>query len=207
MKFNGFPSYKKKQKTIRIGNIYRPPQGNVDKFLEIIEDSLIDLDLNKIELLLVGDFNIDGLDKRNPTTKKLIELYKQYGLRQISKEPIRYAEAKDSCIDLCITNSNIISQFRTTNVIISDHQMIMLTRKKLKIKKKRCEFFGRSYRNYNKTEFQRKLQEMQWEEFDMANNVNEKWNSLLNKIKQELSLSCPILFFQNSTRERTMDNT
>ena len=62
----------KPNKTILFCNIYRPPQGNVDRFIEIIDDILSDLDLAKLELILMGDLNIDVLDKKNASTKKLI---------------------------------------------------------------------------------------------------------------------------------------
>ena len=162
-----------------------------------MDDTLSNLNLTKVELILMGDFNIDVLDTKNHATKKLIELSKQYGLRQkIIKEPTRYTETKSSCIDHGITNSDIISHVGTTNVNISDHQMIMLTRKQLKNFKKRCDFYGRSYRNDNKIDFQCRLQETQWDEFDMANNVSEKWNLLVHKISQELDTTCPIKKFK-----------
>ena len=46
-----------------IGNIYRPPQGNIDNFTQVLEDTLNSIDLNRTELYLMGDFNIDMLDK------------------------------------------------------------------------------------------------------------------------------------------------
>ena len=151
----------KPNKVILLGNMYRPPQGNIEHFIEIMDDTLSNLNLTKVELIIMGDFNIDVSDTKNPATKKLIELSKQYGLRQIIKEPTCYTETKSSCIDHGITNSDIITHVGTTNVNISDHQMIMLTRKQLKKFKKCCDFYGRSYRNYNKIDFQRRLQETQ----------------------------------------------
>ena len=43
-----------------------PPQGNIDSFIDTLEENLENLDLNKIELFLMGDFNIDWSDKNNP---------------------------------------------------------------------------------------------------------------------------------------------
>ena len=54
----------KPNKTILIANCYRPPQGNIDSFTKIFEDILEDLDLTKIEIFVIGDFNIDIFEKK-----------------------------------------------------------------------------------------------------------------------------------------------
>ena len=58
-------------KTIIIGNLYRPPQGNITSFIEYLENSFDMFDLDKVELFLMGDFNIDDADKSNVDSKKL----------------------------------------------------------------------------------------------------------------------------------------
>ena len=54
----------KTNKTILIANCYRPPQGNIDRLIEILENILDDMDLTKIEIFLLGDFNIDIFEKK-----------------------------------------------------------------------------------------------------------------------------------------------
>ena len=76
------------------------------------------------------------------------------GLRQLITEVTRYSPIKDSCLGLFFTNSDIISKVDVSNVDISDHQTIILTRKKPKFVKRKCDFIGRSYRNYSKDIFQ-----------------------------------------------------
>ena len=120
----------KPAKVILVGNIYRPPQGNIEAFIDILDNFISDLDLQKIEIILMGDFNIDVLDKKNVTTIKLLDMIKQYGLRQHIKEPTRYSPDRNSCIDLIITYSNIISKSGVANVNLSDHELVLLTRKK-----------------------------------------------------------------------------
>ena len=141
-------------RTILIGNVYRPPQGNIETFIQVLEDILTSIDLSKIELFILGDFNIDILEKKNPNTKKLLELIKTFGLRQLIKTPTRYSKDKNSLIDVIITNSDFISSSGVCDVNLSDHQMIIATRKKARAKKQKCNSNGRSYRNYNKQTFQ-----------------------------------------------------
>ena len=91
-------------KQIVIGNIYRPPQGNIDSFIEILEENVGNIDLTKVELFLTGDFNIDWSEKDNPNFFKLLELTKSLGLRQLIRDVTRPTLNTNSCIDLILTN-------------------------------------------------------------------------------------------------------
>ena len=139
----------------------------------------------------MGDFNIDLLDKGNQNGKKLINITKQMGLKQLITEPTRYSPNRDSCIDLFFTNSDIISKVDVSNVNISDHQMILLTRKKAKSIKQKCEFIGRSYRNYNKNEFQNKVQNSNWDFLNNVPNVDTQWILFEKNITTILDEMCP----------------
>ena len=186
----------KNSKLILIGNVYRPPQGDIDEFIHVIEHILSSIDLSKTELYIMGDINIDFKDKKHASTKKLIAFIKPYGLNQLIKSSTRYSKEKDSLIDVFITNSNCIQDAGVCDVNISDHQMILLTRKNIKKKKKKCTFIGRSYRNYNKEEFQNSLRNSDWKSFDNSNEVTEKWDILINKINLLMDARCPLKHYR-----------
>ena len=80
---------------------------------------------NKIEIILMDDFDLDLLDNIIKSAKELLSTLKQLDLRQLIKEPTRYSQNKDSCLDLFLTNSDIIVRSGVCNVNISDHQMIL----------------------------------------------------------------------------------
>ena len=103
-----------------------------------------DIDLNKF---LIGVFNSE--EKGDQATQKLIGCIKAFGLRQIIKEPTRYSRANNSCLDLFIKDSNAISNVGVCDINLSDHLLILFTRRKASNIKKKCELTGRSYRNYN----------------------------------------------------------
>ena len=42
-------------KLILIGNMYRPPQGDIDSFIQYLENVFDDIDLDNIELFIMGD--------------------------------------------------------------------------------------------------------------------------------------------------------
>ena len=53
----------KHAKTITLANVYRPPSGNLDKAIKIIEKSLRSLVKPNEEVVILGDFNIDYKNK------------------------------------------------------------------------------------------------------------------------------------------------
>ena len=81
------------------------------------------------------------------------------GLHQLINSPTRYTATKSTCLDLIFTNFNIIQDTGVADVNFSDPQMIVFARKKTKSKTTKCNFIGRSYRNYNKIIFQSLVQE------------------------------------------------
>ena len=182
-------------KTIVVGNIYRPPQGNVDSFIQVLEDTLDCYDLNRTEIYLMGDLNIDIMDKKNPSTKKLVDLTKPYGLRQLIKHPTRYSKDKNTILDLIYTNSDFIYDSGVCDVNLSDHQLILTTRNKIKTRYSKCNFTGRSYRNYNKEEFQNKVHDSDWRDYDQINTVSGKWKEMLRIILKCIDELCPTKSF------------
>ena len=186
----------KPNKTILIANCYRPPQGNIDRLIEILENILDDMNLTKIEIFLLGDFNIDILEKNNDKNKKFINTLKQFGLKQLIDEPTRYSNEKNSGIDLIFTNSDIISKSGVANINLSDHQMILLTRKKAKSTKQRCSFEGRSYRHYNKEIFQEQIENANWHKFDENRNPIKMWEIMKINIEGIIDTMCPMKTFR-----------
>ena len=181
----------KPNKTILLGNLYRPPQGDATKCIDFLDNILSDIDLQKVEVFLMGDLNLDTMDRNSASCKKLLNMAKQLGLRQLITEPTRYSPVRDSCIDLIFTNSDIISKVGVSNINISDHQMILLTRKKAKLLKQKCEFTGRSYRNYNRNDFQNRLINSNWDFLENEMNVDIQWKYFARNISSILDKMCP----------------
>ena len=63
--------------------MYTEPQG------DILDNILSTLDLNKTELYMIGDINIDFKDKKHPATEKIMEFIRPFGLNQIFKKQQR----------------------------------------------------------------------------------------------------------------------
>ena len=181
---------------IVIGNVYRPPQGNINSFIDTLELNLSNLNLDRMELILMGNFNIYFADKRNSNCKKILDLIKPLGLRQLIRNATRPSLHRDSCIDLIITNADSIEMAGVIDISLSDHLLVHCNRKLAKFTKTKCNFMGRSYRNYNKNDFQQNIREANWEEFDNCRTVTNKWEIFENIIRENINKMCPIKNFK-----------
>ena len=183
-------------KLILIGNIYRPPQGSMERFIQVLENSLLQIDMTKTELYIMGDFNIDMMDSQNIGTKDFKTFFKSFGLRQIIKEPTRCTIDRNSCLDLVVTNSDLVYKVGATELNISDHSMILFTRQKLPKIKKKCSFLGRSYRNYDKNIFQNNILNSDWTQFNNSISADEKWSEFENIARSCIDKMCPTKYFR-----------
>ena len=133
-----------KVKPTAVGIFYRPP--NSHDFLNLLSNSFQQIDLNKKEIYLLGDFNINlfqngkFLLKENQSnqvkdpTSSLISKYKEFCqyffLTEIIKEPTRTTCNTTSLLDHILTNcAEKVSQKAVIDVGLLDHQLIFYTRK------------------------------------------------------------------------------
>ena len=197
---------KQNNRILYIANLYRPPQGNIKKFNDYLRNCLNGLsNISKKDIFIMGDFNIDVKKKSNQNAKDLIQLLNSYGMKQHIEGITRYGKT-NSCIDLIFTNSEYIKDAGILDLNFSDHQAVFITRKKEKNTKNKIEFIGRSYKNYDITQFQKSLCEFNWDDFFKIENPNEGWDLLYERIIGVLDNMCPEKNFKvNSYREEWMN--
>ena len=65
------------QCNIVVANMYRPPKGNVFNFIKYLKNVVNQIKDENMDIFIMGDFNIDFLDKGIETTTKLENLIKQ----------------------------------------------------------------------------------------------------------------------------------
>ena len=140
-------------------NVYRPPQGNCEKCCNLIQDAFTIADYkDNTEFFIMGDFNINFADKKSPGYGDLLFTMSSLGLKQLVKLPTRTSfhngQRKDSTLDLVFTNSEITKEAVTLDFNIIDHLAVQVTRKKVWVKPHIITFKGRSYKNYDKENFQ-----------------------------------------------------
>ena len=185
-----------KCKNFLIANGYRPRDGNVTDFLTYVENSFNEIDFTKLDVFLMGDFNIDYLDKKSDNTKRLKRLLKQFGMDQFINKPTRYSELKYSCLDLICSNSDYIANHKVCDINISDHELVMITRKKISIKSEKVTFTGRYYKNYDKELFSENLQNQDSAIFNENNNTEDLWSVMIDNITNCIDNMCPLKQFK-----------
>ena len=76
--------YLKGVKEIYAIGCYRPPDGNIDQFISEMEHILFNLsDRINIEILILGDLNINLNKHRETNVKKYTDFLKRHGLLNI----------------------------------------------------------------------------------------------------------------------------
>ena len=142
---------------------YIDPQGNAQACIDYLEGVIENIDTSKEDIFIMGDYNIDFNNKNDKSHKIMSEFCTQLGLDTCIKSDTHFSNAKNSCIDQILTNSNFVMHAGTSNLNLSDHQLIYVIRKKNRTINKKNNFIRRSYRNYNKQVFQHLLQTHNWE--------------------------------------------
>ena len=180
-----------KMKKIIIVNVYRPPQGNVASFVNLLIENVNDITVKypNTKITIMGDFNVDMNDKNNLNYKHMKWL--ERGLKQHIQGFTRYSD-KNSCIGLLFTNMQDNFSTKILDVNLSDHQFLYLNRKHTPKPKDKIDFTGRSYKNYDEKLFCLQLLQEDWVEYYSSRNVDVAWNILYNKILSIADRMCPL---------------
>ena len=176
-------------KNILLATIYRPPDGNEKKNCEEITqmaNSILDLD--KHELFIMGDFNINMNNKQSNESKHLAHFQELKNLKQLITDNTR----ANSRIDLIFTNSDNIFDCGVMDINISDLDLIYVINKKLYTKHVRVQFRGRSYKNYDKDIFVDELTNHDWTIFSESDDPEYCWDFILTTIEKYIDSMCPM---------------
>ena len=142
-----------KARNIIFVNIYRPPNGNVQKMVDGLTNIITVIPrIYRKDIVFMGDFNIDIVSK-TPDSNKLIRFSELNNLVQKINMPTRITPTTSSTIDLIFCNMTHVSSCGVLNLFLSDHQPIFLI-KKMNTKSGKngpnnnIKFPGRTYRQY-----------------------------------------------------------
>ena len=182
-------------KNVVVCNVYRPPNGNLDKAVDYLDECLKTLNLSKLNLFIIGDLNVNYQNKSAASYKKLHFFMQSNGLSQFINTTTRNTNKSKSLIDLVISNSQFISRSGTLDHYLSDHQPIYLVHKKGRDSRQSVRFEGRSYRHFDRESFKTALLEVDWTEVYSLSDPGESWNFILTNITQILDQVCPVRSF------------
>ena len=180
------------RRDILIGIVYRPPQACAKKCIEYLNDICATIPrINRSELFLIGDFNVNYDDFPNPNRRLLKDFESLSGMKQLITSPTRFGQIP-STIDLIFTNSDTVAKSGVMPVNVSDHELIFVTSKKEKTKIPKKEVYGRSYLNYDCVEFQTILQRFDWSCLDKITDVDAYWDIIESRIRLTIDKLCPV---------------
>ena len=172
-----------------IGVLYRPPGGSTLKFgQELAETVNVIKDTSNCDVFVMGEYNINYNDKLSDSFGHMAQFEMDTGLKQLIDSPTR----QGNILDLVYTNSDFVAAQGVQDLILSDHSLIYVTRKKFKVKHASKIFLGRSYKNYDKEVFQEQLSRKDWTEMYSAKSTQEAWDFMLNQITSVIDDMCPI---------------
>ena len=139
----------KQVREIYILCIYRLPSGNVHNFIEILDETILNLSIKtNIEVNLIGDININFNKPRTRETKIYKECLKRHGLVNLITLDTCHnrANSTTSAIDhFCTNNVTLYSQRGICPFDVSDHDIIYASRKKFKVKSGTTKIKVRKY--------------------------------------------------------------
>ena len=192
----------KNMRKLVIVNIYRPPQGDYNKACQMIHSAIANANVkDNSEIFVLGDFNIDLLDKKSPLTKELETTLTLWNLKAqltcITRPNLaQNSQSKGTCIDNIFTNSEHIALAVTLDWNFSDHLAVAIKRKRVKVVHEKVEFQGRSYKNYDAHDLRRHLLQLDWNIFYNSQNPGECWDYLEKEIRVYLDEICPLKSFK-----------
>lgn len=112
-------------------SIYRPPDGSLSECFKLLREMFIVLSAvhRRAELFVVGNINLD-ISIKSPKTEEFFDLCNQFGLCNYVYSPTRFTSSTATTIDICLTNSQFISNCGTVAYAISDHLPVRCIKKK-----------------------------------------------------------------------------
>jgi len=174
-------------KQISIGNIYRPPNSPVES-TNCILATINSLD-HVNELILLGDFNRNWLDRSSTYEKNL---FNGLNLTQLITDPTRVVNKSKSLLDwILVTHPNRILQSGVLPDCFSDHSIVFCVWKirlpSLPPKVIRI----RQCNNLNSEAFIQDLISINWSRFQIIPYVEDAWNFFLSEVLKVIDKHSP----------------
>lgn len=105
--------------------LYRSPLGNLDLFLSKLEESLTKICELNYSVILLGDFNINFLNRNSTDTVNVVDLLQSFNLHMKVTVPTRTTLTSSTCIDNCFSDlDGELIKATVLDLSLSDHYSI-----------------------------------------------------------------------------------
>ena len=149
--------------------------------------------------VLLGDFNVNMLDKESLDYKKLNDaLIEPFDFKQIINKPTRITDKSQTLIDLILVKDlNKVKTFGQCDAPgVSDHFFIYMAYNVKKPKFQPVTVTRRDFRKFDLPAFQRAAETAHWENVFAVEDVNDKVAILENTIHGLLDIFAPYRTFK-----------
>ena len=169
-------------KPILICTVYRPPDSNLDQWLEGLEVQINSAYTGSAHIVVMGDINVNYLSD-SAEKDKLCACMRQYEMRQIVKDATRCTTHKQSLIDhVWISSTNYTPEIKVPVIGTSDHSptCLVMSSKGFNVNQ-HTSIRYRSFKNFDENKFKSDTGEVPWgvlEMFDDPNDFLGVWNDL-----------------------------
>lgn len=182
----------KDSRKFTLSAVYRPPGGNIDRFLQTLSENVASAKLEfGGDCVILGDMNIDYAKPRLSHCTKLKGVADKFGLDQIISSDTRVTDKSHSTIDLILTDLKNISKSGTLNVNISDHFPVYMVKKKTRNEIRKKIVFARNYKALGENAFQLDIDSIDRNHSFDDSDPNVIWSKLLSHIRLVTDRHCP----------------
>ena len=180
-------------------NVYRPPKGQVDIFVEELEtlvgDVLAGNNKNR-NVYVMGDCNIDLLDTQDWANGKDLEnMLLQYGLDCKIKQPTRLSDWP-RCLDVIFTNDDNVVSKGVIQSDLSNHDKVYITCDKEIKTREKVSFKGRAMKSYTDEKLKTALYDANWGDYYNSDDPTFLWTTIENLLVKILDEMCPVRTFR-----------
>ncbi len=159
-------------------NFYRPPQSTQKNFFEEFESQIEKAKEYGLPIFLLGDLNIDILNKTNPYLAEIDRLQKSFNLVQLISTPTRVTNSSSTLIDhIYCSNLNNVTEAKNHACPISDHSIIYCRISSTMVlnNKPTCTRFCRNYKKISNDDLIMFFSNVCWNQFYAQKDINKKW--------------------------------
>lgn len=172
------------------GTLYRPPRNNI--LIADLEDCLAAVFPKSDKIIVLGDININLINKTSTECKTFNGLLEQFNLKQIVNEPTRITDTTQSLIDvICINKDITVNNCDIVDLDISDH-FLVTCELNIEISKAPPKFIKiRKLSDIDLNSFALDAIKMRWHDIYLLDNINEKISHLNSKILALIDFYAP----------------
>lgn len=170
---------------VALGTAYRPPWLNVDTFLDALSDSITSFAIHDY-IVLLGDFNINLLNKQESSSKKLLGFLHYMHLTQYVQHPTHFTEYSETetLIDVICCNKPVSNVTVDHIPDLSSHAFLTCQLNIKKYKPAPKIIWYRPIKDINLIDFNNMINSIIWEELRMGcvNDMVTKFNDCILNI-------------------------